>query len=217
MYVGYTVNTKAIFWLENVIKNRTHGFCVIKKKGLLTWSLWSHCVNIWTLYNCIIILSVCYNSSEQVASITMGIFWNRCYSKNSTHRNKAEQVGVALLNLTGIWYPALSPLALPILTEFYMIFFSPFWECWENAWNYASFLIRLCSQFMIFPTFDFTLYKSFEWSILVKKNSRIHYRLCFEEFLNFIFVGVCMRAYAEVVIGISNMLLKNLSERPTFL
>jgi hypothetical protein len=48
------------------------------------------------------------------------------------------------------------------------------------------------------------------------KNSRIHYRLCSEEFINFIFVGVYMHAYAKAVIGISNMLLKKLSEIPTF-
>ena len=85
------------------------------------------------VYNCIIILFVCYNSSEQVDSITMGIFLNKCYSKNFTRRSKAEQVGIALLNVTGVWYPVLSPLALPILAEFCMIFFSPFCECWENA------------------------------------------------------------------------------------
>jgi len=151
------------------MKNRTHGFCVIEKKRLLTWSLWSHCVNIWTLYNCIIILSDCYNSRKRADSITMGIFSNKCYSKNFIRRSKAEQVGTALLNLTGVWYLVLSPLTLPILTEFCMIFFSPFCECWENAWNYASFLILLCSQFMIFLIFYFTLYNSFEWSILVEK------------------------------------------------
>jgi hypothetical protein len=151
------------------MKSRTHGLCVIEKKRLLTWSLWSHCVSIWTLYNCIIILSVCYISREQVDSITIRIFSNKYYSKKFICRSKAEQVGIALLNLTGIWYPVLSPLAQPILTEFCMIFFSPFCECWENAWNYASFLILLCSQFIIFLTFDFTLYSSFEWSILVEK------------------------------------------------
>lgn len=151
------------------MKNKTHGFIVIEKKRLLTWSLWSHCANIGMLYNCIIIFSVCYNSREQVDSISMGIFSNKCSSKNFIPRSKAEQVGIALLNLTGIWYPVLSPLALPILTEFFMIFFSPFCECWENTWNYASFLILLCLHFMIFLTFDFTLYNSFEWSILVEK------------------------------------------------
>jgi len=48
------------------------------------------------------------------------------------------------------------------------------------------------------------------------KNSRIHYRLCSEEFINVIFVGVFMHAYAKAVIDISNILLKKLSERPTF-
>ena len=188
---------------------------VIENKRLLTWSLWSHCINIWMLYNCIIILSVCYNSREQVNLITIGIFPNKCYSKNFIRRSKAEPFGIALLNLTGIWYPVLLPLALPILTEFCMIFFSHFCDCWENAWNYASFLILQCSQFMIFLTlilhFTTHLIEAF-----LLKNSRIHYRLCSEEFINFIFVGVCMHMQKQSLALVTCSWKNCLKDLPSF-
>ena len=78
--------------MENVIKNGTHGICIIENKRLLTWNLRSHCVNVWMLYNCIIILSICYNSSEQVNSITMGIFWT-----NVTQRISFAEVWLSRL------------------------------------------------------------------------------------------------------------------------
>jgi hypothetical protein len=52
----------------------------------------------------------------------MGNFSNKCYMKNFIHRFMAEQVGIALMNLTCIWYPVLSALASAVLTVLYDVF-----------------------------------------------------------------------------------------------